>query len=125
MVVAGIVALGGVSVVVVSANDAIPRHPTRLGASEAPGEGSTLTPGPSPERAPLPAVTPDPAALVSRGTTPPVSPALSSMPLGSAAPSARKRTTAQPPGSTPGRTSCDPPFTTDADGTRIYKMQCL
>jgi eukaryotic-like serine/threonine-protein kinase len=125
MVVAGIAAIGAVSVLVARGNHPIPLQPTRLGASEALGEGSTLTPGPPPESTPSPSTPDHPTALVYRGTTPPTSSALSSKPLGSAAPPARKRSTAQPPSGMPGRTSCDPPYTTDEDGTRIYKMQCL
>jgi serine/threonine-protein kinase len=79
---------------------------------------------------------PSPAQSASLATEPPGTPAeastteQSSPPPTPQAPSSaasRKRAAPAPaiPTTRPGKGACDPPYTTDPHGTRIYKMQCL
>ena len=120
-----VVALGAVSVFVARPRAEKPPHPTVVQSKAQDEDPSGLASAPlatSPEHPPASPSTSPRIALRPEAADPP--PAAPPVPTASSPP---KRMTAPPSPSVGahGRISCDPPFTTDADGTRIYKMQCL
>ena len=118
-----VVTIGGVSVLVAS-------HGHGRSASALRGEATATTasaPAASPSASVDGPVSPGPgvAATAPGRARPGDTTAPRAMPAATAAP--RKRGSAPPSSSVgqPPRVDCSPPYTTDADGTRLYKLQCL
>jgi hypothetical protein len=118
-----VVIIGGVSVLVASHGHGRSASALR---EEAPATTASA-PAASPSASAAGPVTPAPgvAATAPGRARPADTSAPRAMPAATAAP--RKRGSA-PPSSSVGpspRVDCSPPYTTDTDGTRLYKLQCL
>jgi hypothetical protein len=85
-----------------------------------PASASAPAPAPAPASAPAPAPAPAPASASA-----PASAVAPSIRGGAAPPPPKAATRPRPLSPPPDGAACDPPYTTDADGTRHYKLKCL
>jgi hypothetical protein len=121
MVAVTVTALSGLALVAARSTEApgIGTH-----EAEAVSQSKAGVDGPAPTATPVPIATTESRALVASPSSAVFPAPVGASAVKSAAPAqtAPKRAARPAP---PSNGDCDPPFTTDADGTRRYKLKCL